>query len=571
MPETEKSGRSVLWNHAWTTPTRARTVRRMDGLMQHDFPLTLLHLLERMRGPYGDGEVVTQGDGARRHTRYAEVGERSDRLARALRELGVERGDRVATFAWNSQEHLELYFAVPCYGAVLHTLNIRLFEEDLEYIINHAEDKVIFVDDSLVDRLEPLVDRLPSVRQFVVVGDSDAGSLPDAIGYDELVGGQDTGFDWPGLDDRLAAGLCYTSGTTGNPKGVLYSHRAHVLHALGILAADSVGVSSRDRVLPIVPMFHANAWGLPHAAALTGADLLLPSRFMDAASLLSLIEDEGVTLAAAVPTIWLDVLRRADEEGADLGSLHTIMCGGAAVPLSLMQAFEERYDVRVLQAWGMTETGPLASLARPPRDAQDQWRYRDTAGRLIPFVEARIVADDGAVLPRDGETDGELEVRGPWVASAYFGVAAPEKFDDGWLRTGDVASIDPEGYIRITDRAKDVIKSGGEWISSVALENELVAHPAVLEAAVIAKPDERWTERPLACVVRAPDADCSADELREHLAGRVAKWWLPDEFAFIDEIPKTGTGKFDKKVLRRRLAEGELEGRVQVAGATPAR
>jgi fatty-acyl-CoA synthase len=560
MPETEKTGRSVLWILAWTARARAHTVRAMDGLMQHDFPLTLRHVLERMRGPYARCEVVTQRDGHRTHTPYAEVAERTDRLAAALAELGVERSDRVATFAWNTQQHLELYLAVPCAGAVLHTLNIRLFEEDLEYIVNHAEDKVIFVDDSLVERLVPLADRFRTVRHFVIIGDGDDGGLPNALRYEELVGAQEPGFDYPELEDNLAAGLCYTSGTTGNPKGVLYSHRAHLLHALGICAADSVGLSSRDRVLPIVPMFHANAWGLPHAAGLTGADLILPASFMDAASILDLVTDEQATIAAAVPTIWLDVLRRADEQGASLEKLHTIMCGGAAVPHSLMQDFEERYDVRMLQAWGMTETGPLASLARPPRRAKgdEAWRYRDTAGRLIPFVEARVVADDGTVLPRDGESDGELEVRGPWVARAYFGADAPEKFDDGWLRTGDVASIDPEGYIRITDRAKDVIKSGGEWISSVALENELVSHPAVLEAAVIAKPDERWTERPLACVVRAPDAECGADELREHLAGRVAKWWLPDEFAFIDEVPKTGTGKFDKKVLRQRLADGEL-------------
>ncbi len=522
------------------------------NLVQDDHPLTLAHVLDRMRTVHGEAEVITQLENGRRRTSYAELAERVDRLAGALRGLGIKPGDRVATFCWNTQEHLELYLAVPCLGAVLHTVNFRLFEEDLEYIFNHAEDRLVFVDPSLSDRLEPLLPRLRTIEQMIVLGEE----------YEELLAAYEPGFSYPELDDRAPAGLCYTSGTTGLPKGVVYSHRSQTLHALGTCTADAIGVSSADRVLPVVPMFHANAWGLPYAAGLTGADLLLPSRFTTPRPLLDLMQEERATIAAAVPTIWLDLLREADAEGADLSRLHTVICGGAAVPLSLMQAFEERHGVRILQAWGMTETGPLASVARPPRSAEGDsdatWRHRDTAGRVLPFVEARVVDEDGAVLPNDGEAAGELEVRGPWVASGYLGVKAPEKFHDGWLRTGDVASIDQRGYIRITDRAKDVIKSGGEWISSVELEKELVAHPDVQEAAVIAKPDERWTERPLACVVLCEGASADAAELREHLAGRVAKWWLPDDFAFIDEVPKTGTGKYDKKVLRSRLAEGTL-------------
>ena len=541
----------------------------LEGLVQDDHPLTLRHILERMRGMYGDSCVVTQLDDARRQTSYAELAERVDRLSGALIELGVGPGDRVATFAWNCQEHLELYLAVPCIGAVLHTVNIRLFEEDLEYIFNHAEDRVVFVDATLAERLAPLASRLPSVRRFVVIGDGADGALPDAVGYEDLLSAQPGWFDYPDVDGGTAAGLCYTSGTTGRPKGVVYSHRSQMLHSLAQLATDSVGVSCADRVLPVVPMFHANAWGLPYSAGLTGADLLLPSRFTQPGALASMLAQERATIAAAVPTVWLDLLAHLDAEAVDLGALRTVICGGAAVPLSLMQAFEERHGVRIIQAWGMTETGPLASLARPARPAADgDWHDRDTAGRILPFVEARVVGEDGEVMPRDGESDGELEVRGPWIAAGYLGVDAPEKFDAGWLRTGDIASIDERGFIRITDRAKDVIKSGGEWISSVELEKELIAHPDVVEAAVIAMPDERWTERPLACVVLLDDAACCADDLRAFLTDRVAKWWLPDAFAFIDEVPKTGTGKYDKKVLRARLAAGRLT--VQSAGGAPA-
>jgi fatty-acyl-CoA synthase len=534
----------------------------LEGLMQHDHPLTLQHVLERMRGMNGDGEVVTlTGEGKTRAT-YAEVGERVDRLCRGLTELGVGEGDRVATFAWNTQHHLEAYLAAPCMGAVLHTLNIRLFPEQLVYVVNHAQDSVILVDGSLVEQLAELAPKFETVRHFVVMGDADLSLLPDAISYEELIERQPPGFDYPRLDDRAAAGLCYTSGTTGNPKGVLYSHRSNILHALGQCLADALGTSRADRVLPVVPMFHANAWGLPYASCMAGADLIMPGRFLQAEPLARLIEEERVTVAGAVPTIWMDLLRYADEHKPDLSSIRIVACGGSAVPRALMEAFEERHGMKIIQAWGMTETSPLGSVAHAPPEAEgeDHWGYRSTAGRLIPLVEARIVADGGEILPWDGEATGELQVRGPWIARTYYeDPESAEKFDDGWLRTGDVAAIDPRGYIRISDRSKDVIKSGGEWISSVDLEGELMAHPDVAEAAVIAKPDERWSERPLACIVTEEGASVSAEELCEHLADRVAKFWIPDEFAFIDEVPKTSVGKFDKKVLRKRLEAGELD------------
>ena len=534
----------------------------LEGLVQHDHPLTLQLVLERMRGMNGDGEVVTLTDEGKTRASYAQVGERVDRLCRGLTELGVEDGDRVATFAWNSQHHLEAYLAAPCMGAVLHTLNIRLFPDQLAYVVNHAQDSVILVDGTLVETLAELAPRFETVRHFVVMGDGDLSLLPGAISYEELLERQPAGFDYPELDDRAAAGLCYTSGTTGNPKGVLYSHRSQVLHTLGQCMADSLGTSRDDRVMPVVPMFHANAWGLAYASAMVGADLIMPSRFLQAEPLARLIEDERVTVAGAVPTIWMDLLRYADEHQPDLSSIRIVVCGGSAVPRALMEAFQERHNMRIIQAWGMTETSPLGSVAHPPAgsEGEEHWAHRATAGRLIPLVEARIVADDGEVLPWDGKVTGELQVRGPWIASTYYeDPDAAEKFDDGWLRTGDVASIDERGYIRISDRSKDVIKSGGEWISSVDLEVELMAHPDVAEAAVIARPDERWSERPLACVVVEPGATVSAAQLREHLADRVVSWWIPDDYAFIDEVPKTSVGKFDKKVLRRRLEEGELD------------
>jgi fatty-acyl-CoA synthase len=533
--------------------------------MQNDFPLTLAHVLGRMRTVNSEAEVVTLTEDGKRRATFADVVSRVDRLAGALRALGVTEGDRVATFCWNTQQHLECYLAIPCLGAVLHTLNIRLFAEQLEYIVEHAQDRIVFVDDCLVPLLEPVAARVDCVEKYVVIGDGDCGSLSPVVRYEELLASAEplAPADYPELSERAAAAMCYTSGTTGNPKGVLYSHRSSVLHSMATGLVDSLGITRRDRILPVVPMFHANSWGLAYAAALLGASLVMPNRFLQAEPLIGLIESEEVTFAAAVPTIWLDVLRYADEHGSDLSSLRSVVCGGSAVPRSLMEAFEARHGVEITQAWGMTETSPLGSIAHPPAgvSGEERWEFKVSAGRVAPFVAARIVGAGGEVLPSDGATTGELEVRGPWIAAGYYKdpEGSRDRFDDGWLRTGDIASLDADGYIRISDRSKDVIKSGGEWISSVELENELIGHPAVREAAVISMPDERWSERPLACVVLEDGAEASAGELRDHLASRVAKWWIPDAFAFIDEVPKTSVGKFDKKVLRSRLADGELE------------
>src|SRR5580693_4371091 len=546
----------------------------LEGLMQDDFPLTLHHPLHRMRSVHPSAEVVTLTDAGLTRASYGEVAERVDRLARVLETLGVEQGERVGTFAWNNQRHLELYMAVPCVGAVLHTLNVRLFAEQLTYIVNHAEDGVIFVDDSLVPILQDLAPSFSGVRHYVVMGDGeqdpDRPALPNALRYEDLLEQAGPGtYDYPALDERQAAALCYTSGTTGNPKGVLYSHRSISLHSTAALMKDALGLSARDRALLVVPMFHVNAWGIPHAAALAGADLIMPDRFLQAEPLARLIEAQRPTIMGCVPTIFAELLRYADTHDVDISSLSNAACGGSAVPRQLMRDFHERHGVNVFQAWGMTETSPVASYSRPEESAAGQderyWDQRAKQGKPLPWVQTRLVDDDGAEVAWDGESTGELEVRGPWIAARYFDdETGAERFHDGWLRTGDIASIDEHAFIQITDRSKDVIKSGGEWISSVELENEAMAHPDVIEAAVIAKPDPRWSERPLCCVVLREGAQTSADELVEHLSGRVAKWWLPDEFAFVAEVPKTSVGKFDKKVLRWALAEGTLEGRVLV-------
>jgi fatty-acyl-CoA synthase len=551
----------------------------LNSLMQDDFPLNLHHIRRRMGSCHPNAKVVTLTDQGTVSASYGEISERVDRLARVLESLGVKQGDRVGTFAWNNQRHFELYIAVPCVGAVLHTLNVRLFAEQLTYIVNHAEDEVIFVDDSLVPVLEKLAPTLPGVRHYVVMGDpthpGDSNphpSLPNALRYEELLADAEEGaYDYPELDERRAASLCYTSGTTGNPKGVLYSHRSICLHATASLFADNLALSRRDRALVIVPMFHVNAWGIPYAAALAGADLLMPDRFLQAEPLARAIQSERPTVAGCVPTIFADLLRYADTHEVDLSSLTHAVCGGSAVPRQLMKDFQERHGVRIFQGWGMTETSPVVTFCEPTEDPErgrDEryWDERALQGKSLPWTELRLVDDDGREVPWDGESTGEIQVRGPWIAKRYFDDASgDEKFDGEWLRTGDIAAIDEHAFVRITDRSKDVIKSGGEWISSVELENQLMAHPDVIEAAVIAKPDERWAERPLCCVVLREGADTSAESLLEHLRPRVAKWWLPDEFAFIEEVPKTSVGKFDKKVLRGRLAEGRLGRRVLVS------
>ncbi len=536
-----------------------------------DFQLTLSHLLRRMRTVHHGAEVVTQLDaeGARRRATNAEVGARAERLAAGLHALGVRPGDRVGSFAWNTQEHLEAYWGVPCSGAVLHTLNPRLSPEQVAYTANHAGDTVILADASLAEEMERIAPLLETVRHFVWIGDGASGGgardLPGALAYEDLLAAAEPRFEWPELDERAAAALCYTSGTTGNPKGVLYSHRALCLHTLTMAGGDAYRIAERDRVLAVVPMFHAMGWNLAYLAGMVGAGVVLPGRHLGAGQLARLIAAERVTATCGVPTIWMDLLRHADADPtADLSSLELAICGGTQVPPALMRDFEARHGVTVTQGWGMTETLPGAVLAHDPPGAgeEERWSRREMAGRVSPLYEVRIVGADGGELPADGAATGEIEVRGPVVASGYFEdpEASAAAIDGGWLRTGDVGTLDAEGWLRITDRAKDVIKSGGEWISSVDLESALMAHPAVAEAAVIALPDERWSERPLACVVAAPDA-AGPEALREFIAPRVARWWLPDEFAYLEEIPKTSVGKFDKKALRRMLAEDRLPGR----------
>jgi fatty-acyl-CoA synthase len=525
-----------------------------------DRPLTINDIFDHGRRVHADSEVVTfMGDACRRAS-YREVGDRAERLAAALKRLGIGEGDRVGTFSWNTQEHLEAYFAIPCMGAVLHTLNLRLFPDQLTYIINHAEDRMIIVDDSLVPLLARVAPDLKTVERFIVVGDGDASPLGAVLRYEELIANEEPGFKWPEIEERSAAAMCYTSGTTGNPKGVVYSHRSTYLHSLAQCAASVFALTENDRILPIVPMFHANAWGLPYGGWMAGSDFIMPSRFLQAEALCRLIMAERPTFSGAVPTIWNEVLRYAENNPVDLSSLRMVICGGSAVPRSLMERFQQRFGVKIIQAWGMTETSPLAAIAYPPKGccAEELMDWRSKTGRIKPGVELRLM-DAETTLPWDGEAVGEIEVRGPWITAAYYGDDTPEKFHDGWLRTGDVGTVDPKGFIQITDRAKDVIKSGGEWISTVELETTLMAHPDVIEAAVIGVPDEKWDERPLACVVLKADAVTTIEQLRGFLAERVAKWWVPERWALIDEVPKTSVGKFDKKVLRVRREHGELQ------------
>ena len=533
-----------------------------------DFPLTISAILRHGQRVYPESECVTWTDDGARRASFAEVGANAARLANALAELGIENGDRVGTFCWNTQEHLEAYFAVPSMGAVLHTLNIRLFPEQLAFVINHAEDKLIILDDSLIPMLAKVAAELTTVERYVVVGTGDTSALSSAVPgaeilrYSEIIAAEPATYEWPEIDERQAAAFCYTSGTTGNPKGVAYSHRSAYLHSLAATTPAALNLSERERILTIVPMFHANAWGIPYAAFMCGASVVMPGRFMQAEPLTRMIKEERVTFSGAVPTIWADILRYGEEHEIDLSTIRMVVCGGSAVPRSLMEKFQERYGVRIVQGWGMTETSPLAAVGHAPASVElgtvEEMDWRARTGRIVSGVELRIVDDQGNPLPWDDEAVGEIEVRGPWITGSYYGDPSPEKFDNGWLRTGDVGTINSLGYVQITDRAKDVIKSGGEWISSVELENHLMAHPDVIEASVIGVPDPRWSERPLACVVRKPGSTVDASELAAFLGEQVAKWQIPERWSFIDEVPKTSVGKFDKKVLRARHEKGDL-------------
>ena len=541
----------------------------MQGLMQ-DFPLTIPHLFSRAETLFGDKQIVTALPTGVTRTTYAEWAERTRRLGGVLDTLGISADGRVATFSWNTQRHLELYFAAPCTGRVLHTLNLRLFPEQVTYIVNHAEDEVIFVDKTVAGLLWPLLSTFTTVRHIVVVNDGgpfDTSEVPEGMevhDYEALLA-EASPVQWPAIDDEnRAASMCYTSGTTGNPKGVVYSHRSTVLHTMAAMFADSVGICEADRILPVVPMFHANAWGLAHAGVASGADLIMPGPDLSPPSLAKLIEEERVTVAAGVPTIWMGVL--PELAGRDTSALRIIPCGGSAVPKALSEGFREQVGLPILQAWGMTETSPVATVSKikstladlPEEKLAD---LRATQGLPVLGVEIRVVDQaTGEPVKRDGIDRGELQAAGPWIARTYYNdERSDESFTaDGWLRTGDVATIDAEGYVRLVDRTKDVVKSGGEWISSVELENEIMAHPKVAEAAVIGVAHPKWQERPLACVVVKPGEELTRDEVLEFLEPRVAKWWLPDDVVFIDEVPKTSVGKFSKKDLRERFGDHKL-------------
>ncbi len=540
----------------------------MQGLMM-DYPLTLDRILEHANRMYPHKQIVTkQPDGTFHRYTYADLYTRVKKLANVLAKLGVQLGDRVGTFAWNNHQHLELYYAIPGAGAVCHTLNIRLFPEQLVYVINHAEDKVIFIDATLLPIFEPVADKLEGVQHFVLFNTSEdiETSLPNISFYEALMADADEDYEWAVTDENIAMGLCYTSGTTAEPKGALYSHRSMFLHTFGANQADAVGLVEPDVVLPVVPQFHAMAWGLPYACAMAGTQMVMPGPHLKPDALADMIVEERVTIAAGVPTIWTGLYQELKSNPRDISCLRWLVVGGSAMPRGLIEAYEKELGVPVLHAWGMTELSPLGTVCklqsrhRNLSDAE-KWDIKAKQGYAVAGVDMRIVNEVGEAVAWDGETMGEVQVRGPWIAKDYYKQDSESDHltADGWFRTGDVAAISPDGYMNITDRTKDLIKSGGEWISSLELENTLMAHPGVFEAAVIATPDEKWGERPLAAVVLTPDAGpVTPEELHAYLASRVARFWLPDKIVFVDELPKTSVGKFDKKVIRRQVAEGRL-------------
>ncbi len=539
----------------------------MQALMQ-DWPLLISTLIEYADRYHGDVEIVSRTiEGPIHRYGYRQAHERSKRLANALLSLGVQPGDRIATLAWNGFRHLELYFGISGIGAVLHTVNPRLFSEQIVYIINHAEDRYLFLDLSFVPLVESIAHQLKSIEGFIILTDAEhmpATSLPNVRCYETLIQDQSNQLTWPRLDEWTAASLCYTSGTTGNPKGVLYGHRSTVLHSFSICTADVLALSSAETVMPVVPMFHANAWGIPYAAAMCGAKLVFPGDKMDGASIFELLNQERVTMTLAVPTVWLTLLQYLNETGKRLSYLQKVIIGGAAAPRSMIETFEKEYGVQVLHAWGMTEMSPVGTtgLLKPRhrnRPLEEQLSYKTKQGRAIYGVDLKIVDGEGQELPRDGKAFGHLMVRGPWITSGYFkGVGGRVIDEEGWFDTGDVATLDPDGYMQITDRSKDVIKSGGEWISSIDLENYAMGHPAVAEAAVIGLPHPKWDERPLLIVVKKKGAEVTKEELLDFMRGKVAKWQVPDDVVFVDELPHTATGKIMKTKLRQDFKDHKL-------------
>nr|WP_281300752.1 MULTISPECIES: long-chain-fatty-acid--CoA ligase [unclassified Iodidimonas] len=541
----------------------------MQGLMQ-DWPLLQSKLIDHAARAHPEREIVTYSvEGPVHRTNYRELHLRSKKLAQALQRLGVGLGDRVGTLAWNTWRHVELWFGVSGMGAVAHTINPRLFAEQITYIANHAGDKVLCLDLTFIPLIEPLLDQLQTIEHFIIMTDRAhmpaATKIPNPLCYEDLIAHEDGAYPWPDLDENTAAGLCYTSGTTGDPKGVLYSHRSNVLHTFAAAATDTLGVSARDAVLPVVPMFHANSWGVPYLAAMVGAKLVLNGPHHDPETMWTLLDSERVSVTAAVPTVWLALLTYLRASGKSLPYLKKVTIGGSAAPRSMIEAFERDYDVRVCHAWGMTELSPLGTVGThnaqtAELDFDGRMDVQCKQGRAVFGVELRIVDSEGHILPHDGKASGHLQVRGPWTAKAYFNRDDDILDMDGFFDTGDVSQIDPYGFMQITDRSKDVIKSGGEWISSIDLENAAVGHPDVREAAVIGIAHPKWDERPLLIIVPEPGKSISKDDMLAYLHGRVVKWWMPDDVVCRDSIPHTATGKIHKMALREQFRDYRFPG-----------